>query len=92
MISPTSIPFLPRGVRVHYCNVRKASLLLAPERAIKLDQIAVAILQAIDGDRSFAKIIDHLAETFQAPAEQIAGDVDKFLTDLINRRMVEIRP
>ena len=91
MIAEDATPFLPRGVRIHQCQIRKAWLLLAPERAVKLDQIAVAILQATDGDRTFADIIEHLAEKFQAPAKQIATDVDKFLTDLINRRMIEIR-
>ena len=91
MIAATATPFLPRGVRLHHCKIRQAWLLLAPERAVKLDQIAVAILQATDGDRTFTEIVEHLAETFQAPTTQIATDVDTFLTELINRRMVEIR-
>ncbi len=91
MIDPASIPYLPRGVRLHHCEVRGAWLLLAPERAVKLDTVAAAILQSIDGARSLASIVDHLAEAFQSTDQQIAADVQQFLTDLINRRMIEIR-
>ena len=91
MIEPSAVPYLPRGVRVHWCDVRKAWLLLAPERAVKMDQVAASILQALDGERDFAGVVDHLSETFKAPREQIEGDARKFLTDLVNRRMVEVR-
>ena len=91
MIEDHAVPYLPRGVRVHWCDVRKAWLLLAPERAVKMDQVAASILQALDGERDFAAVVDHLAGTFKAPREQIAGDAQKFLTDLMNRRMVEVR-
>ena len=74
MIAPDATPLLPRGVRIHRCQVRKAWLLLAPERAVKLDQIAVAILQATDGDRTFTDIVEHLAETFQAAMTALAED------------------
>lgn len=91
MIAGGQVPFLPRGVRVHRCEVRKAWLLLAPERAVKLDQVGVAILQALDGRRDFDAVVDHLALAFNAPREQIAKDAGGFLTDLVNRRMVEVR-
>ena len=92
MIGGGDTPFLPRGVRVHRCEVRKAWLLLAPERAMKLDQVGAAILQALDGDRNFDAVVGHLAETFNAPREQIARDAGAFLADLVDRRMVEVRP
>ena len=47
MIGGGDVPVLPRGVRVHRCEVRQAWLLLAPERAVKLDQVGAAILQAL---------------------------------------------
>ena len=91
MIAGPDVPFLPRGVRVHHCEVRKAWLLLAPERAVKLDQVGAAILQAVDGVRDFDGIVGHLADAFNAPPAQIAKDAGAFLTDLMNRRMVEVR-
>ena len=90
MIDDRAIPFLPRGVRLHRCEVRKAWLLLAPERAVKMDQVGVAILNALDGQRTFAEVVDKLAQDFNAPRERIAGDAARFLADLKNRRMVEV--
>lgn len=86
------IPFLPRGVRLHHCELRKGWFLLAPERAVKMDQIGAAILTAVDGARSFDVVVSKLATDFNAPTEQIKNDVSKFLTDLQNKRMLEIRP
>ena len=91
MIDGAAVPVLPRGVRVHRCAVRQAWLLLAPERAVKLDQVGAAILQAVDGERDFDGVVGHLSSAFNAPREQIAKDAGAFLTDLMNRRMVEVR-
>lgn len=82
-------PFLPRGVRLKRCDVRQGWFLLAPERALKLDQTGVAVLQAVDGVRDFDAITAHLAEAFNAPRDRIAVDAGRFLAALIARRMVE---
>lgn len=85
-------PFLPRGVRLHHCKVRKGWFLLAPERALKMDAIGVAILNAVDGRRSFGAIVDKLVTDFSAPRDRVAADAGKFLTDLADRRMLEVQP
>ncbi len=85
------IPFLPRGVRVKECKVRKGWFLLAPERAVKLDQVGAHILGALDGQRDFAAVVAHLAAQFKAPVERIETDAGKFLTEMVNRRMVETK-
>ena len=92
VISDNQTPFLPRGVRLHHCEVRKGWYLLAPERAVKMNDIGVAILGVVDGERNFAAVVDKLATDFNAPRERIATDAGKFLIDLMNRRMVEVRP
>ena len=51
----TDIPALPRGVRLHHDQVRETWVLLAPERAITLDAIGHAILNEVDGIRSFER-------------------------------------
>lgn len=91
-IAPHNVPFLPRGVRLHWCDVRQGWYLLAPERAVKMDQVAAAILEAVDGQRTFESVVEKLAIDFKAPRERIALDAAKFLGDLVNRRMVEVRP
>jgi pyrroloquinoline quinone biosynthesis protein D len=82
-------PYLPRGVRLRWCDVRKAWFLLAPERAVKLDPVGSAILTALDGERDFAAVAAKLAADFGAPPERVAADARKFLADLMARRMVE---
>ena len=90
-LAPTDCPFLPRGVRMHTDRVRGGVVLLAPEKAILLDDIGVAILSRVDGTRSFGDIISDLALTFNAPAEQIEGDVQKFLAGLRSRMYLGIK-
>ncbi|MFK7942729.1 MAG: pyrroloquinoline quinone biosynthesis peptide chaperone PqqD [Paracoccaceae bacterium] len=90
-LTDAGVPFLPRGVRLHHCEVREGWYLLAPERAVKMNDIGVAILNVLDGERSFEAVVDKLATDFKAPRDRIATDAGKFLTDLMNRRMVEVR-
>lgn len=89
MIAEGAIPVIPRGVRLHEDKVRGGWVLLAPERTIDLDPIGLAILTEVDGTCSFADLIAILAAKYQAPAEQIKGDVAEFLTGLAERRILE---
>lgn len=85
-----AIPRLPRGVRTKFDAVRQTHMLLAPERAVRLDPIAAAILAETDGARSFAAIVTVLADKYAAPADRIATDARGFLVGLMDRRMLEI--
>ncbi|MEM6748819.1 MAG: pyrroloquinoline quinone biosynthesis peptide chaperone PqqD [Pseudomonadota bacterium] len=89
-MAPSDIPCLPRGVRLHYDTVRESWMLLAPERAIPLDAIGHAILQEVDGTRSFGDITAELAEKYDAPIKQIQDDSAGFLGALKNRRFVDL--
>ncbi len=91
MIESGTIPYLPRGVRMHFDKVRGNWVLLAPERAITLDQIGHAILSEIDGERTFGAITETLSAKYNAPAEQIAKDAAGFLVALQNRRFLEVQ-
>ncbi|WP_300035521.1 pyrroloquinoline quinone biosynthesis peptide chaperone PqqD [uncultured Roseobacter sp.] len=84
------IPALPRGVRLHFDRVRDTWVLLAPERAVTLDGVGHAILNAVDGTRRFEEIVDHLAESFGAPQEQISSDSSGFLDALRDRRFLDV--
>lgn len=87
----SDIPALPRGVRLQFDKVRETWVLLAPERAVTLDQIGHAILSQVDGTRSFGEITGALAEAYKAPQDQIAQDSSGFLTALRNRRFLDVR-
>lgn len=89
-LAASDIVVIPRGVRIHHDTVRDAWVLLAPERAISLDPIGYAILTAIDGERDFGALTQHLAEKYEAPVEQISGDCAEFITSLMDRRILEV--
>ncbi len=88
-VSGSSIPRLPRGVRLHFDQVRNAHVLLAPERAFNVDDNAVAVLKLVDGQRTIAAIAGDLAVRFNADAAVIARDVSVMIDDLIIKRVVE---
>lgn len=91
MIAPADADVLrlPRGVRLKRCEVRDRWFLLAPERALALDPVAVAVLGALDGRRDFAAVTAKLAAEFSAPPERVAADARGFLARLMEGRMVE---
>ncbi|WP_170335266.1 pyrroloquinoline quinone biosynthesis peptide chaperone PqqD [Ruegeria arenilitoris] len=84
------VPTLPRGVRLHYDKVRENWVLLAPERAVTLDQIGHAILTEVDGKRNFGQITAALSEKYKAPQDQIAEDSSGFLDALRARRFLDV--
>ncbi|GEC17058.1 pyrroloquinoline quinone biosynthesis protein D [Nitrobacter winogradskyi] len=85
-----TVVHLARGVRLREDMVRNQTVLLAPERAIALDEIAVAIIKEIDGHRNLDRIADDLSRRFEAPKEQILQDIIPFIREFINRRTMEI--
>jgi pyrroloquinoline quinone biosynthesis protein D len=91
VIAPAAVPYLPRGVRLHDDRVRGMKVLLAPERALKLDATGAAVLGELDGRASFAAIVARLAARYDAPPERIAEDAARFLDGLIDRHMVELQ-
>ena len=84
------IPRLPRGVRLKLDETRGEWLLLAPERVVKVDAIAVAILQRCDGAATIEAIVDDLAATYAADRARIDQDVRAMLNELAAKRMVDL--
>ncbi|WP_138471498.1 pyrroloquinoline quinone biosynthesis peptide chaperone PqqD [Poseidonocella sp. HB161398] len=91
-LSAASVPVLPRGVRLHEDKVRGGWVLLAPERALSLDSIGLAILTEIDGRRSLGEISEDLAARYEAPAAAILSDCIDYLGALCDRRILEAAP
>lgn len=88
-VSPTSVPRLPRGVRLHFDQVRDAYVLLAPERAFNVDGQAVAVLKLVDGKRSVDEIAGDLATTYGADPAVVGRDVAAMIDDLVAKRVLE---
>ncbi|MCI0600529.1 MAG: pyrroloquinoline quinone biosynthesis peptide chaperone PqqD [Beijerinckiaceae bacterium] len=83
-------PRLPRGVRLKYDDTRCEWLLLAPERVIKADAIAVEILKRCDGTATLETIVDDLAAQFSADRARVETDVRALLQELAAKRMVDL--
>jgi pyrroloquinoline quinone biosynthesis protein D len=76
------VPAFAPGVRLHHDRTRDRWVVMAPERMIVPDQIALEVLRLVDGTRTLDAIVDRLAETFAAPRAEIAADVGELLDDL----------
>lgn len=83
-------PRLPRGVRLREDKVRARWVLLAPERVVKVNPIAVEILKLCDGSRTLAEIVGGLAERFKADPARVGADVRVLLASLAEKRMAEL--
>ena len=84
-VSETSRPILPRHAKLKFDATRQVWVVLAPERVLAPDEIAVEVLQLCDGVRSVADMIDLLAEKYAAPREAIGTDVIAMLQDLADK-------
>jgi pyrroloquinoline quinone biosynthesis protein D len=91
-LSAGSVPHLPRGVRVHHDTIRNTHVLLAPERAFDLDDIALEVLKLVDGRRNIREIASNLAARYDADQDLIEADVIDMLNGLANRRIVGAAP
>jgi pyrroloquinoline quinone biosynthesis protein D len=84
-VSETSRPVLPRHAKLRFDETRKVWVILAPERVLAPDEIAVEVLQLCDGQRRVADVIDLLVAKYAAPREAIATDVVAMLQDLADK-------
>src|SRR5215470_6683747 len=85
IVSEASRPVLPRHAKLKFDETRQVWVILAPERVLAPDEIAVEVLQLCDGVRSVAEMADRLAQKYAAPREAIAADVIAMLQDLADK-------
>jgi pyrroloquinoline quinone biosynthesis protein D len=84
-VSEASRVVLPRHAKLKFDETRKVWVILAPERVLAPDEIAVEVLQLCDGIRSVADLADLLAQKYAAPREAILTDVVAMLQDLADK-------
>jgi pyrroloquinoline quinone biosynthesis protein D len=84
-VSEASRPVLPRHAKLKFDETRQRWVILAPERVLAPDDIAVEVLQLCDGVRSVEQMIDQLAEKYAAERDAIATDVIAMLQDLADK-------
>jgi pyrroloquinoline quinone biosynthesis protein D len=88
-LADTAVPRLPRGVRLRQDEARGGWVLLAPERILQPDPVAMEILTRVDGRSSLATIVDSLTAAFSAERERVDVDVRTFLGGLAEKGFVE---
>lgn len=84
-VSEASKPVLPRHAKLKFDETRQRWVILAPERVLAPDDIAVEILQLCDGVRRVADMIDQLAQKYTADRDAIGADVIAMLQDLADK-------
>lgn len=82
-------PLMPRYLKLRHDPGRDRWILLAPERILTPDAIAVAVLKLCDGERTVDDIAAKLAEEYSAPVDVIAGDVVELLQDMADKGYIK---
>lgn len=89
MITAASKPALPRHIKLRHDAGRDRWVILAPERVFNPDDTAIAVLKLCDGARDVRTITAALAVDYNAPADQILGDIIEMLQDLSDKGVVK---
>jgi pyrroloquinoline quinone biosynthesis protein D len=84
-VSEASRPVLPRHAKLKYDETRQVWVILAPERVLAPDEIAVEVLHLCNGERNVGDVADQLAAKYVAPREAILADVIVMLQDLADK-------
>lgn len=82
IISNDTRPVLPRYVRLHRDAMRNRWVLLAPERIVEADEVAVDVLRICDGRLTLGEIVAELAGNYHAAPDEIRADVINLLQNL----------
>jgi pyrroloquinoline quinone biosynthesis protein D len=85
MVGPASVLELAPHIVFRFDETRKRWIVMAPERLMLPDEQAVEILKLVDGKANVAAIVDTLVARYNAPREEIAGDVTEMLQDLADK-------
>lgn len=85
IVGTKTTPVLPRFVKLRHDQGRDRWIMLAPERVLTPDAIAVEVLQLCDGERTVAEIAAQLAQTYKAPLEVIEKDIITMLQGLSDK-------
>lgn len=88
VIDGASVPQFAPHVRLHHDRAGQRWVVLAPERMFVLDEIAIEVLQRVDGRRSVAALAEELAASFDAPLSVVQADVIGLLQDLADKMVM----
>lgn len=91
-LTADSRPALVAHARLQRDTARERWVVQAPERLFVLDEVAHAVLSRCSGTASVAQIAAELGAEFDAPVEEIRGDVLALLQDLADKGIVRDQP
>jgi pyrroloquinoline quinone biosynthesis protein D len=89
MIEGATRPLIPPYIKLRHDEGRGRWLVLAPERIFEPDDTAVEVLKLCDGQRTVADIANLLAKEYNAPQQEILGDIVAMLQDLADKGVVK---
>jgi pyrroloquinoline quinone biosynthesis protein D len=84
-IDAASTPKLQRFASLRHDAARDRWTILAPERVLTPNAVAVAVLNLCDGTRTVEQIARSLSATYGAPEERIRGDIIVMLQQLADK-------
>ena len=87
-ITGTTVPALPRHVKLRHDEARERWVMLAPERVLVPDETALEIVRLCDGEVNVAHIVETLAQKYDANADMIGKDVTAMLQDLADKGFI----
>jgi len=92
MMTLDAVPKLVAKARLRFDARRAETLLLWPERGLRLNKSAAEILQLCTGERTVRDLVAHLAARHREIASsQLEKDVIELLQALLDRGLLEVR-
>ena len=88
IIAATTVPELPRHVKLKHDQVRDRWIMQAPERVLVPDDTALEIVKLLGDALEVDAIVDRLVEKYAAPRDLISNDVIAMLQDLADKGFV----
>lgn len=88
IIGGASAPQLAPHVKMRFDKARDRWVVMAPERMLVPDEIAVEILQRCDGLLSVDAMADQFAKAYDAPLDEVKADIVAMLQDLADKGFI----
>ncbi len=85
IVDNETTPKLHTYIKLRHDAGRDRWVMLAPERILTPDPIAVEVLQLCDGERTIGNIASELAQNYNASIEVIEKDIIVMLQDLSDK-------
>ena len=88
-IDEGSVPRFQPHMKLRFDKIRKRWTILAPERLMFPDEIALDVLRRCDGVATIGAIVDALAAKFDAPRDVVMDDVKKLVQDFAEKGVLK---